>query len=486
MEIGPCSASPPSCFGLRKTPARAVRMTPVKIITDKSEWRELERQLAEGSSFDRLLEREEEMESETCGSALPCSHTSPSGNAQMRWLQRALNRVSAFGIAENGFPSIQTRRALQKFQSEQGLRPTGILGPKTRATLIQLSGMPAPRPRVEHNGDASEAEMEAPSGRCPADSPYVIRGFNQYSDDIRSLPQGQGTKTARLATEITGGKLGSPGVAPVTEVVVVGHADMDAAREKREPGFLQFMSEKRALAVLKDLQCKVYSKSRQVATEVRWTVLGRGAKALTVSNPRTEAERKCNRRVEIMLLRSPQPSPRLESTQYPNVTKDLVTFGGIYSAALQGTSGKYDSPQAAESKARQIADRVLPFLVRRKENIRKANPGCEDNDSPLFQARLQQAIQGAASRFDDPDVVVSKAAEAAETADFGWLQETRKLEWKYATLPQPMAPDCEIIRGKVPGPARYALCGTHGHILDTTARTVFAYDLDDYKKRLRR
>ncbi len=40
---------------------------------------------------------------------------------------------------------------------------------------------------------------------------------------------------------------------------------------------------------------------------------------------------------------------------------------------------------------------------------------------------------------------------------------------------QPMAPDCEVVRGQVPGPASHALCGPHGHVLDTNSRTVIAH-----------
>jgi hypothetical protein len=112
----------------------------------------LERQLAEESSFDRLLAREEEMESETRGSALPFPQPSLAGNARVRWLQRALNRASVFGIAENGRPSIQTRRALQKFQADQGLRPTGTLDPKTRASLVHW-------PRLRLKSPAGNPEL---------------------------------------------------------------------------------------------------------------------------------------------------------------------------------------------------------------------------------------------------------------------------------------------------------------------------------------
>src|ERR1700757_4958432 len=93
--------------------------------------RQLEQELEEEDSFDWLLKQEEEMESKAFKSVVSCPRPSPKGNAQVRWLQRALNRVSGFGIAENGVLSVQTRKALQKFQAEQGLRPTGTMNPRT-------------------------------------------------------------------------------------------------------------------------------------------------------------------------------------------------------------------------------------------------------------------------------------------------------------------------------------------------------------------
>jgi outer membrane protein OmpA-like peptidoglycan-associated protein len=447
-------------------------------------WRELERQLAESSSFDRLMEREEEMESRAFESLSSSQRSSPKGDAQIRWLQRALNQVSGFKIPENGVLSVPTRRALQKFQAEQGLRPTGILSPRTQSVLIEITGIPTPQ-LLAGDDDSPLSEMESPSGRCPIDTLTVIRGFNQYSDDILLLPPSQQTKLAVIATDIASSQSGAPGVTPVTQVLVVGHADLDAAREKREPGFVQFMSEKRALAVFEDLFCKVTAKTRPRVPDVRWMAVGRGAKTLAVSNPRTEAERKCNRRVEITLVRSPHPSPRLDDNQRLEVAADHGSFRDIYHVALQGTWGKYDSPQAAEKAAREIAHRALPFLEQRVRNKRNTAPGCEDSVAD-FLPYFKDAIQGTASRFEDPNVVIQKAAETADSASLGLLQETRRLEWKHASLSQPMAPDCEIVRGKVPGPANHALCRSHDHILDTSTKMVIAHDLDEYGRRFRR
>jgi hypothetical protein len=45
-----------------------------------------------------------------------------------------------------------------------------------------------------------------------------------------------------------------------------------------------------------------------------------------------------------------------------------------------------------------------------------------------------------------------------------------------------MGPDCEAVTGQVPGPANHVLCRTHDHILDTTAGTVIAHDLNEYRR----
>lgn len=48
--------------------------------------------------------------------------------------------------------------------------------------------------------------------------------------------------------------------------------------------------------------------------------------------------------------------------------------------------------------------------------------------------------------------------------------------------PFPMKPDCKIVHGKVKGPPNHALCGKHGHVVDTKTRMVIAKDIAMYKK----
>jgi gas vesicle protein len=49
--------------------------------------------------------------------------------------------------------------------------------------------------------------------------------------------------------------------------------------------------------------------------------------------------------------------------------------------------------------------------------------------------------------------------------------------------PRPMQADCVVVHGKVKGPDNHVLCGKHGHILDTEAKTIIARDLKDYEAR---
>jgi hypothetical protein len=267
--------------------------------------------------------------------------------------------------------------------------------------------------------------------------------------------------------------------------VVAGYADDDPAQERSDPDFLQYLSEKRASTVLENLVCKIHVANQPKLTGIRWSVAGRGARNLAVPGARTEAERNRNRRAEVLLLRTAQPSPRLDERQHREFTADHGTFLEYYHIALQGTSGQFPEPHAAEKQAREIAGKVPPFLLNRLQKKRAGTPGCPDAQGD-FLAYFKDALQGTASKFASPDEAIQKAAEAAEATAFGLLLEVRKLEWRYASLPQPMSPDCEIVRGTIAGAANHVLCRTHDHVLDASAKTVIAHDLDEYKAAFRK
>jgi len=441
--------------------------------------RQLEQELEDELRLDRLVQQEEEMESLTIGPAPISKNTNP----EVRWLQRALNVVSAFGIPEDGIFSTATKRAIQQFQSENRFRTTGKLGPKGRALLIELSGMLPPTAIRGAEGEA-QGKSGGSTDRCPIDSLTVIRGFAQYSSDVQLLPANQQAKLAALATEVVSSYSGAPRVTPITHVVLVGHSDEDPVRQRADAGFLQYLSQKRAVAVFENVFCKVTATNRPKATEIRWSVVGRGPRGLAVPAAPTEAEHKCNRRVEVRLLRDAQPVPRLDDRQPAEFTADHKTFLKFYHIALQGTSCFFNEADTTEKQARDIAERVPKFLSERSQKNRAIAPGCEDTQD--FLAYFKDALQGTASKWPTADEAIQKAAEAAEATNFGLLSELRKLEWKSASLPQPMGPDCEIVHGKVPGPANHALCQTHEHVIDASSQTVIAHDLDEYKSIFRK
>jgi len=318
------------------------------------------------------------------------------------------------------------------------------------------------------------AEMESAPTRCPAESPNIIRGFSRYSDDIKLLPNDQQNKLENIAREITISLSGDPRTPPVTQVVIVGHADLDAPRERSEPGFLQLLSQKRALAVSNFLLSRG-ARVERVSPPPFLLNIGRGARALAVSNPRTEAERKCNRRVEITLLRSPQ-SPRLNEQQFIRSAADHSIFLEFYPVALQGTSGQYDQPQVAEKKAREIAEKMLLFFDRRKQELNIYG------STGWPKERFKDALQGTASKYSDTDVAINKAFAIAQRAYFAQQTAKWKYEWKQADLPQPMSGDCEIDRKVPSGSGNHFLCRPHEHVIDTTSRMVIAHDLEEYRR----
>jgi hypothetical protein len=62
------------------------------------------------------------------------------------------------------------------------------------------------------------------------------------------------------------------------------------------------------------------------------------------------------------------------------------------------------------------------------------------------------------------------------------LKEFEAQHPEYGKLPVPMLPDCVIVRDKVPGPKHHVLCGTHGHVIDEEKKQIIAHTLDEYKR----
>jgi outer membrane protein OmpA-like peptidoglycan-associated protein len=124
----------------------------------------------------------------------------------------------------------------------------------------------------------------------------TVSGFARYSNSIASLPSSERSKFQNIARLVV--RSFGPGKRPIRRVRLIGHADRDIARERREPGFIRKMSHQRATAAKRALQRLIRNPS--ILARIRWYVSGAGASRLAVPNPRTESERARNRRVEIV------------------------------------------------------------------------------------------------------------------------------------------------------------------------------------------
>ncbi|MFZ0815956.1 MAG: hypothetical protein WAM78_10580, partial [Candidatus Sulfotelmatobacter sp.] len=215
----------------------------------------------------------------------------------------------------------------------------------------------------------------------------------------------------------------------------------------------------------------------------------RGARALAVPSPRTEVERACNRRVEVIFVHPAESLPHLDQDPTAAFLANTAqqNLREFYETALQGTSGQY-LPPVAEQMAADIAEKAMPLLKKLSAITCPSGTGAKYSDiwTVYLASFFKDALQGTAQKYPTPDQVVSQAYEIAKHSVLVLRQAQQRLDWASATLPQPMALDCESVLGKVPGPPNHVLCGTHGHILDTNSKTVIAHDLEEYKRLFRR
>lgn len=129
---------------------------------------------------------------------------------------------------------------------------------------------------------------------CPKPIVDTISRFPRYQNTVRSLPPAEQQKIIRLAGLIR--RSFRPSCRPFVTVRLVGHADRDV---QRGPRFEQQISLERARTIHQALVRSIGN--REISSRIAWQPSGAGATSLLVPNPRTEAERARNRRVEIEL-----------------------------------------------------------------------------------------------------------------------------------------------------------------------------------------
>jgi len=151
----------------------------------------------------------------------------------------------------------------------------------------------------------------------------VVHNFSRYADTVQALPILERIKLVIVIDFIVESFL--PGNLPVMGVKLIGHADFDPQRERREPGFLQRISEKRAADVKTGLLNSVDRgtwvfggrKTGPRPDRIRWLSWGVAdrepaeeniKRRRTIANM-TEEDRKLNRRVQIFLEPAATPVP---------------------------------------------------------------------------------------------------------------------------------------------------------------------------------
>jgi hypothetical protein len=148
-------------------------------------------------------------------------------------------------------------------------------------------------------GEASEYELLYPRrptvagaspSRCPPDSSYTLRGYPPHETNWLYLPRSQRAKLKFIVGEIERRLSREQSIV----VQIVGHADFDP-----RPGINRAqISYDRA----ESIQSSLATALAPLARRITWSILGRGSRLPAVPNPRTEVERKCNRRATIRLI----------------------------------------------------------------------------------------------------------------------------------------------------------------------------------------
>jgi hypothetical protein len=137
-------------------------------------------------------------------------------------------------------------------------------------------------------------------------SAVEIVGFPRYRRDVAALPLQERAKFDSLARRI----VSAYGTAQqINAIGIVGHADLDTPRR---PAVEMKMSEDRALRARQALVDAIYKHAAgtrwaalcpPLPARINWHLSALGAKELRVATPRTETDRRRNRRVEVRLLR---------------------------------------------------------------------------------------------------------------------------------------------------------------------------------------
>jgi hypothetical protein len=138
----------------------------------------------------------------------------------------------------------------------------------------------------------AEAEGEQPL-YCPSPARLTIRGYPRYQNTVASLPAPEQVKLRQLARAVVGSF--QNGCSPVRVIFITGHADRDVQRGR---DFENRVSRARAHQTMRALIA--FINDTAIASRIMWRARGAGSSQLAVPNPRTEIDRRLNRRVDIL------------------------------------------------------------------------------------------------------------------------------------------------------------------------------------------
>lgn len=99
----------------------------------------------------------------------------------IRWVQHSLNRIKGLSLAEDSILGPMTRSAIRIFQSQNGLRVDGIVGPQTENALIAAG---ASRPTVRSGSYIPTSPVSGQPGQLHGRPPGALRFITKSSTVI--------------------------------------------------------------------------------------------------------------------------------------------------------------------------------------------------------------------------------------------------------------------------------------------------------------
>jgi phosphatidylserine/phosphatidylglycerophosphate/cardiolipin synthase-like enzyme/subtilisin family serine protease len=194
--------------------------------------------------------------------------------------------------------------------------------------------------------------------KCPPTGKTMLKpvyGWDRYKRQVEELPPDQQAVLTDIGNTI---KISyEPGCQPVQTVQINGHADWDTPRNPQRE---QQMSEERAQMAADWLKNYVGNK---IADKITWDVRGFGATQLKKEPPKTEEDRRQNRRVEIYIkvacINPPVGSNPASLTLYPVGWREYDNKKGIkgsfyYPAESDGKDKPFNKKLAKQGSSMPI------------------------------------------------------------------------------------------------------------------------------------